>query len=402
MHAFLTILCLMVIVVATLADEATVGVNGGSSSWISSLKGMGKWFVSFDAFHRVLDRIFSFVKSTSTDKKSSEAVPSTGSKSNSDSTDVTRFEVYDEQTQKLIAERVAAVQEIIKDGDYEKALDKLIDILAEYKDDQVTNALTGALLLSYQQYDMAEDVLYHAVRLSNWTDVNAAVNLGTTLRLRGDSDLALKVTTKAYVIGTNSTDPTGVLSLQLGDLYYNTSQYIKAREWYLSAAIKMNNSDDVWLKASTLLFPDEHKDLKIAENVLLEGVSRNRNSSELIFYLGYVMYSTDRSDAAITFFQQAVRLNNKNLEALSALAIAFHTKKDYNTAFQYYNAYVKINSKNAPVLANFAVLLSDMNRIADAEQVLSLAYDLDANDPIVLRIMKQLGAVPSTSTSPSN
>lgn len=42
MHAFLTILCLMVIVVATLADEATVGVNGGSSSWISSLKGMGK------------------------------------------------------------------------------------------------------------------------------------------------------------------------------------------------------------------------------------------------------------------------------------------------------------------------------------------------------------------------
>lgn len=347
-----------------------------SSSWIESFK----------------ERVFSFLQPTT------NPVVKDGNLASETDTDTSPSDIV---ANNQVAELLRTAEEKIEMGELESALDHLLDTVNRYPDDQRATALTGALLLSFQQFEAAEDMLYHAIRLSNWTDVPSIINLSNLLRLQGDPNLALKTLTKGYLSGDNSKDEDGKLSFQFGEIYRNLSKYTEAHDFYLSAAIKMHTNEEAWLRASTLLSPESVRDFKVAENVLIEAVNQtNRNSSELIFYLGYVMYSTDRIDAAITFFTEAVVLDENNLQAWSGLATAYHTKREFDQAFQYYRRYLEKNPNNAAMLANFAVLLKEVDRIQEAEKVLSRAYDLDANDPIVLRIMQQLNAVPANAVKP--
>jgi tetratricopeptide (TPR) repeat protein len=334
------------------------------------------------------------------------------------------------------------VEQYIVNNQLENAVDQLVEVLAKVPDHQKANSMMGAILLSLHQYQNAEDFLYSAVKASNWTDYNAIINLATVLKVRGDAELALKTLSKGYSLYNdemkerNSTfssvsssatavsavssssvilsddtsavtatitgsDKSASFALTFGEIYRNLSKYDEASSWYLSAAFILQNDEQVWLDASTLLFPPSYINITNAEKVLLHAVQLNPNSSLLSFYLGVTLYETNRLTEAITFLNHAVTLNSDNIPALNALAVAYHSNTDYSKAFNVYNEASMKDSNNIDLLMNFARLLFDINRQDDGILILQKAAEIDLTNPKLIAYIKSLGLVVSYNDAPA-
>jgi tetratricopeptide (TPR) repeat protein len=293
-----------------------------------------------------------------------------------------------------LLEVLEATLSFLEDGNLEAALDGVIQVLNVDPLHQKANSVGGAILYGLQQFDTAEPLLYNAITSSNWTDIKSIINLANLFKTRGETELALKTLIKGYTSGNNSAaDLTAVYDTSFAEVYLNASDYTKASEWYLSAALKLKTDEVAWLRASSLLFIPENQNLTVAENVLLRAVHENLNNSNLIFHLGLVMYATDRLKEAITFFEQAVRLDQSNIDAVIALATAQHAAENYPVAFDYYNYATQKAPNNPTLLANFALLLKEMGRNEDSTRIANLAYTAGPQEAVVARMMQKLGLV---------
>ena len=115
----------------------------------------------------------------------------------------------------------------------EAALDGLLIVIQIDEDNLECNRLIGSVLLAVQQQDLAEQFLYIAIKLSNWTDVSSLSNLAESMRARGDYELAIKIAAKG-LHAVNQSDPTGLLSNSLGLSYLSLQNYsLAAGEFYL-------------------------------------------------------------------------------------------------------------------------------------------------------------------------
>lgn len=270
----------------------------------------------------------------------------------------------------------------IKDGQIDAAIEDLLLVLDKDPDQQECNSLLGAVLLGMKQSNLAEGFLYSAIQLSDWTDVVAIVNLAQSIGSNGEAELALKVLTKGLEKNktkNKNAETSGVLSEAFGDTYQRLGKYSEAAEWFLMAAINHPKQITYWIKASTMNFPKDHQDLKIAENVLYEAVVSNPGNTDLLFYLGVVMHSTDRVNEAIVLYKESLAADTKNYETVGALATALHATGKYKQALEFYIVAEKFNKENHILLANYAMLLCSLDRKGDAQKLLERALRINSN-----------------------
>ena len=282
-----------------------------------------------------------------------------------------------------------AAKKLIQAGEYQASVNKLLEVVEIIPNDLETNALLGALLLALQQFEMAEKFLYKAAGLSEWKDSASVANLAHSFIANNEFSLARKVLGKGLTAVGNS-DPSGSLSIAMGDLQFKMKEYSQAAQWYLSAALSKPNYVDTWIKASTARYPTDGRNLKFAENVLLQGLSVNKDAAELYFALGLVMYESDRMPEALTFYDQAVRLNPQSAEAASAYATALHSAGHFQAAAEMYAVAEKLAPNNAVLLANYAML---MQTHGEAEQGLALArraVQLSPSNPDAIKALRAL------------
>ena len=79
-------------------------------------------------------------------------------------------------------------------------------------------------------------------------------------------------------------DESGALQAVLGLIKGTAGNYSESADWYLAAALMAPSNIQYWLQASTMLSPN--RDLKFAENVLLQGLESHPNSPQLLYHMG--------------------------------------------------------------------------------------------------------------------
>lgn len=287
----------------------------------------------------------------------------------------------------------------IMDGKLADSLDDLLQVISARPDHHVAHSIAGGVLLSLGQYDLAETMLYSASRLSNWSDFKSIANLASTLRVKGDNDLALKTLLKALQQSRQSegdSDVNGVLSAGLAETYYELKDYSTAADWYLATAMKNPADTDSWIKASTIRYPAPHQDMKFAENVLLQGIAANPNNAELIYHLALTMYASNKVDQAIALFEQSLRLNPKHYDSAAGLATAYHSIDKLEEALYYYDATLANTPNNVVLLSNYAMLLNSINRKEDAFTLIRRAFTLKPSSAEVLRALNEIGIDPKS------
>jgi tetratricopeptide (TPR) repeat protein len=155
------------------------------------------------------------------------------------------------------------------------------------------------------------------------------------------------------------------------------------------AALRRPTSVDIWIKASTVRYPAAGRNYKIAENVLMQALDLNRDSTEVLFNLGLAMHGTGRITEAITFYQEALRMGSTNPEIASTLATALHSIEKFPEALEYYQRAESAQGANAVFLANYAMLLNSMGRAQEGRAMAVRALNVDANSPDAIRAMRE-------------
>lgn len=292
--------------------------------------------------------------------------------------------ITDESINRLINDS----RSMLMEGKLEQAIDNLLPIFKARPDHTEVNALVGAILLSVQKFQLAEQFLYSAVNSSQWRNTGAVSNLAQVFMHTDAVPLAVKTLLRGMeAIGND--DTTGTLSLCFGDLAYSVGNYSEAAEWYLVAALKRPSSIDIWVKASTIRYPNIGRNYKLAENVLMQALDLNRDSAELLFHLGLTMHGTERYIEAITFYQEAYRMGCMNTDLLPTLATALHSNGQFTEALEIYQRAVTNQSQNAVFLANYAMLLNTMGRKSEGVNMATRALAIDENNIDAIRAMRE-------------
>ena len=194
-------------------------------------------------------------------------------------------------------------------GLLEESIPVLIEVLEQDTDHFEANRLLGSVLLSLQRYKMAESLLYTAVKVSNWSDLNSIGNLAECLRLSNELDLALKVASRGINIELKNEyerGEHGFLRFVLGSIYFNKAEYTMSAEWYLSSALMQVGYIEAWIRASTLRFPSEHINKLTAINVLTVAVRQNPQNVMLLHKLGEALLLNDMAADAVVILQSAL------------------------------------------------------------------------------------------------
>eukprot|EP01034_Spumella_vulgaris_P026584 gene26584-33185_t len=270
----------------------------------------------------------------------------------------------------------------------------LVKLLAAYDrdpDNQETNSLIGSILLAQQQFEESEKFLIHASVISNWSDSAAVTNLATAFRHRGDVNSALQALKKGLA-GVKNADTNGELGLAIADTLYSAGNYSAAAEWYLGAAKQKGSDAEVWIKASTVRYPEPGFDEVFATNVLLQAVDVNNQSAELFFNLGLVGHKTGRFDFAVPMYKKALDLlmgqgqadvtQTVYFDAVSSLATVLHEQGSFVEAEEFYRVAEKIAPNNVILLSNYATLLAGLHRWEEGLQLAKRAIALDPSSKL--------------------
>lgn len=273
-----------------------------------------------------------------------------------------------EITSAEVDERVKHAQELIAAQRVDEAMDVLLGVLErvpEDKDGFLPNLLLGTALLTEKKLaGAATGFLYEAVHLSNWTDTVSIANLVAALQLENDTQLAERVAMRGLDIGKAQKVPGSVFVLgqSVAKLYESKGDYATASEWYLSSALENpTESEEPWIRASTMKFPPAHQKLDIAESVLLRAFPHHPNSPEILFLLGSTLHRLDRISQALPIYRRALALDGSRKDLTAMYATALHADGKLQDAVAVYNKALELsaNDNNPVLLANFAMCLCE-------------------------------------------
>jgi tetratricopeptide (TPR) repeat protein len=224
---------------------------------------------------------------------------------------------------------------LLTQGELNKALEILLKIVEFMPDNPENLRILGAVLISVQQPRVAEEVLYAAVKLSNWTDIISIANLAEAVRLNDDLDTAIQIAFTGLRILNDSREGNAEASLlryTIGQIYEGKEDYEKAAEWYLTSALIDSKHIDAWLKASTIHFPQVHRNVSLAINVLSEGINRNSENKRLLYSLGVALHWRGQVDEAMVFYERVLDIDPGQIEARIALTSAYENTGRPNEA----------------------------------------------------------------------
>jgi tetratricopeptide (TPR) repeat protein len=249
---------------------------------------------------------------------------------------------------------LSQIEQLISEDNYSEAIDELFSLLESFPTNQRANSLLGYCFLTINEPILAETFLFIAVTQSNYSDPNALLNLIDCLKMNQRYEVALSL-----LIHLRSSYPEEDQRLTqysssssyylIGTIYEHQQDYLSAQEWYLSGALY--HSDDIlaWLRASTILFPMEERNLTLAEIVLLQGVRYNPTNSELLFSLGSLFHSTNRILEAKIFYEETLRVSPNMTSALANYATVLHTIGQLSEAKRYYERAIELSSKTSTI-----------------------------------------------------
>lgn len=268
----------------------------------------------------------------------------------------------EKEIEKLLKESA----DFIASGEMKKSVPLLLSVLESEPDHAQANMLLGTLFLEQGRLEDAEAFLYKAVIATNFDNAIAIINLMSALKQKGDPELAIEVGQSALNAGNLSSEYNSLVSEVIGNTYLFMKDFGKASNWLFFAC--MVNPEEtavkLWLQASTLEYPSEHRDAKVAESVLLEAMKHRAKSPEIVYYLGMATESNGNVNEAIVLYQEAIDLdreeNNQTKipDAWASLGTALHSKGKLSEAEDCYQRGYALNPENGLMLLNWAALSS--------------------------------------------
>ncbi len=131
--------------------------------------------------------------------------------------------VFSQQKEEKISAFNSSINEAVK-GNYQKAIDVLLNVYKNYENDYLINLRLGYLYYLQKKYDKSIEYYQKAIQLTQEKSIEPY--LGITLPLAGQEKWDEVARTYQKIL---SIDPNNyIANLRLGQIYFNRKEYSKA------------------------------------------------------------------------------------------------------------------------------------------------------------------------------
>jgi len=114
-----------------------------------------------------------------------------------------------------------------------------------------------------------------------------------------------------------------------------------------------------------------------AIKLLRDAHGKDRNSTEILNKLGFVLAKDGEADEAISTYLESLELNNDDDTVHNAIASVYRSIHEYDKAREHYEQAIAIDDEYAVTYFNYANLLVDTNAIEEAKAMYAKAIALD-------------------------
>lgn len=149
-------------------------------------------------------------------------------------------------------------------------------------------------------------------------------------------------------------------------------------------AHKMAVNNDVSLRPSkgTDCRPQKKDFSDWPERTIMTNQERNEAEASELNHRGYELAEAGRWEEAVAFYQEALRLNPRNLHSLTNMGNALQALGHLSEALTYQDKALAAGPDNALAWANKAVILSGLNRRAEAIHCYDRSLELDPSNKV--------------------
>lgn len=131
-------------------------------------------------------------------------------------------------------------------------------------------------------------------------------------------------------------------------------------------------------------------DLKKAFALLDEANIKDSKNPEILGKLGYISAKEDRVNEAISYYKEALHVNENSDTFHNALASLYRKIGEYSQSEEHYKQALKIDEKYDVTYYNYANLLVDLKRNEEAYAMYKKAVELNPNFVEAKEEMKKL------------
>ncbi len=155
----------------------------------------------------------------------------------------------------------------------------------------------------------------------------------------------------------------------LGTIYLQDGDEISSESEYARALQVADTNANAYVQIG-LTYYNNGQSL-IAEKVLREGLNIREDDFRLNYLMGLTLQALNRTEEAIRYYELAADYNSKDINTLSALALAYNSIGKYKESNDTYERALEIEPDNPLILNNYAYNLSE--RGEQLEKALQMA-----------------------------
>lgn len=302
------------------------------------------------------------------------------------------------------------IQSYIKTKNYEKATALINEAQISFPDDPNLIEMKGSLLIQNGSWKEAST---EYMKLIKNPDINFEnkIRIGTAFYLQGEKDstsydLAQEIfqeinkdtldwqinaylgeinvrkkndstAVEYFKVASNLAEWNAQIWVRLGGLLFDTRRYKEAIQYMSKASEKFPNDFAVNLIYGLSLSSDN--DHLKAKDAFQRALNINPDDVTALSALGYSLNQLKDDDAALVHLDKALRLEPKNLQVISIIALIHETRKNYSMSDSLYASAIKIDSTNILILNNFAYSLAE--RGIKLQDALSMAKKAVEHEP---------------------
>lgn len=217
-------------------------------------------------------------------------------------------------------------------GEYDRALDKLEELLLKNPDNKELLALQDKILNAKNSKEKSKELADKQAQEKMLESMTSALDKNKTQQtivrnnVQEDKNLDAKQKEKQNVINKLIED---------GIKQFNSKSYAKAKEDFQKSLDIDSDNAEANAYLGMTMYEDKPNDVKNVEEAikkLKKALSKNNNIEQAHMTLAKIYDSQGVNDSAIEEYKETLKLNPNNYEAFYALGRIYYKQKDYKNA----------------------------------------------------------------------
>jgi tetratricopeptide (TPR) repeat protein len=269
----------------------------------------------------------------------------------------------------------------LKAKKYDKALDKVDDMLKLFPDDPVFLEQKAQIFLQQNNWNEAAD--QYALLLKNPDiPIETKVRIGSVYLAQSSKDSTLLPVAKKLFLSLDKDSVNWQVKMFLGEIALRERDDSLAITYFKDVTELARWNGEAWIRLGSLYF--DNKKYSQAVSLLENAVQNFPDNFAINFILGISYMQMNKYLNAKNYLKKAVDLDSKNVNALSAYGYTLSQLKQPEDAVYYLNEALKINPQNVELLGTLGLIYNTLKKYSESDSIYTKALEVDSSNSLVL------------------